>query len=89
MGENSRCSACESNNLKENVPMNIPSIHFLSGILAKSKPIRATVCLDCGKVDCYVENSQELIDKELVRNTKSNFLPFVLFALFVLSLQLD
>lgn len=87
--EGRKCSACNSTNLKSNVPVNRPGLHYMSGVIVKTEPLKSSVCLDCGKVDWYVENPADIRDKELVRDTSSNFLPFVLFALFILSLQLD
>jgi len=84
-----KCSCCGSANLKENVPVNKFGINYLSGLVVKTKPFKGSVCLDCGRVDFYLEDREDLADKELVQGTSSNFLPFILFALFILSLQLD
>ncbi|HWJ02592.1 MAG TPA: hypothetical protein VNU93_02860 [Verrucomicrobiae bacterium] len=83
------CSRCGANEVREGVQLNKYGINYLSGLIVKTKPIKGNVCLVCGKVDMFLEDPQELTDKELVAGTSSNYLPFIMFALFVLSLQLD
>lgn len=83
-----QCSRCGSDKLK-NVPLAKFGLNYLSGIIVKTKPVYGTVCLVCGKVELQVQKPEEIIDKQLVQGNSANFLPFVLFALFILSLQLD
>ncbi len=89
MSEDLKCSCCGSVNLKQEVPVNKFGVNYLSGIVVKTKPFKGRVCLDCGKADWYLENPDELEGKELVRGASSNYLPFILFAIFIISLQLD
>ncbi len=83
------CGSCGSPNLQDEVPLGKLSVNYLSGLVLKSKPIHGSVCLDCGKVELHLDYPSELKDRELVRSGSGNFLPFIIFALFILSLQLD
>lgn len=83
------CTRCGSENLKINVPVRKMGVSYLSGVVVKNKPLQSKLCLDCGAVEFSVEDAAELADKELVHGPSANFLPFIIFALFILSLQLD
>ncbi len=83
------CINCGSVELREDLPLNRLGISYLSGIVVKTKPLSADICLQCGHVDLHLAEPHVIKGKEVVQRPTTNFLPFVLFALFILSLQLD
>jgi hypothetical protein len=87
--QNKVCTNCGCSNLREQVPINRMGISYLSGIIVKTKPLTADLCMECGHINLHIEDPAILEDKEVVQNPTKNFLPIVLFALFILSLQLD